>query len=99
MMGADLDRELFDILRAGAIALRLLSARLLTIVALLLTFGLFAWAMATQTPLGCIIAVAWGLIIFLPILFIGRGGSDHAFERRAERPEDGPHEGGAEAGA
>lgn len=69
--------ELSDILRAGNLALRLMTARLVTILALLMACGLFAWAMCVQTVLGCIIASIWGLLIFLPILWVGRRGHDH----------------------
>jgi hypothetical protein len=58
-----------------AIGLRLLSARILAILALLMTFGLFSWAMWMQTTLACIIASIFGGVIFLPVLFSGtRGG-------------------------
>jgi len=63
------------------LALRVLTERLLTILALLGTFGLFAWSMWMQTILSCIIATLFGGVIFLPILFVGR-------QRRPDHGED-----------
>lgn len=68
--------KLTDVLIAANIALRLIQARLLTVIALAITAALFGAAMWIQTVLGLIIAATWGLSIFLPVLFIGRGGSD-----------------------
>lgn len=64
-----------------ALALRVLAERVLTILALLATCGLFAWSMWMQTVLSCIIASLFGGIIFLPILFVGR-------QRRPTHGED-----------
>jgi len=61
-----------------AIALRVLSARILVILALLMTFGLFSYAMYAQTILTCVIASIFGGIIFLPVLFTGRTRGEHA---------------------
>jgi hypothetical protein len=62
-----------------ALALRVLAERLLTLLALLITAGLFAWAMWMQTVLACIIATLFGGVIFLPVLLVGRRrGADHA---------------------
>lgn len=61
------------------IALRLLAARLLTLLALLMTFGLFCWAIWMQTSLAAIVAATFGGVIFLPVLFAGRPkGGQHA---------------------
>lgn len=68
--------KLTDVLIAANIALRLIQARLLTVICLAITAALFGAAMWIQTVLGLIIAATWGLSIFLPVLFIGRGGSD-----------------------
>lgn len=58
-------------------ALRILSMRLLTLLALAMTFGLFCWAMAGGAWLHFAIAGAFGVSIFLPILLVGKpGGSD-----------------------
>lgn len=55
-----------------ALALRVLAQRLITLLALLMTFGLFAWSMWMQSTLSCIIASLFGGLIFLPVLFAGR---------------------------
>lgn len=60
------------------IALRALSIRILVILALLMTFGLFAWAMWMQTILACIIASLFGGVIFLPVLIASRPRGEHA---------------------
>lgn len=80
--------NLLEVLAGANVALRLIQARLITILALLLTAALFGWAMWLQTVLGAIIAAAWGLSIFLPVLFMGKGGSD-APEKRVD-PADEP---------
>jgi len=86
--------RLLDVLQGANVALQLLQARLITLIAMLLTAGLFGWAMYAQTLLGCIIAAIWGLIVFLPVLMTGRGGYDApAPQRQPERP---PTEGGDE---
>lgn len=81
----DVNAHLVRIVQTTDIALRLISARLLTILALVMTFALFGWAMAVQTPLGCIIASIWGLLIFNPVLWTGRKGLDHG-ERSGQGP-------------
>ena len=83
---------LSELLLGAHVALRLIQARLLTLVALLLTFALFAWAMWSQTVLGAIIAAVWGLSIFLPVLLTGRGGYDGSTtqgSQRSRQPEEG----------
>jgi hypothetical protein len=54
------------------VAYGILSARLLTLLGLLMTFGLFAWAMALGTWIHFAIAAAFGATIFLPILLSRR---------------------------
>ena len=61
------------------VALRVLNRRLLTLLALGMTFGLFCWAMALGDWLHFAIAGAFGILIFLPIL-VG--------ERTKERPRE-----------
>lgn len=76
-----------ELLTGANVALRVIQARLILIIALLLTFAMFAWAMWLQTPLGAIIASVWGLSIFLPVLFTGRGGHDAVPQDAAQQPE------------
>jgi hypothetical protein len=67
---------LVEILAGANVALRVIQERLVVLVCMGLTFALFAWAMWLQTVLGAIIAATWGLSIFLPVLFAGRGAPD-----------------------
>lgn len=64
--------ELRDIIAGTSVALRIIQVRLILLLCLFMTFGLFAWAMVQQTNLGVIIAALWGLTIFLPVLFTGK---------------------------
>lgn len=89
---------LVEILTGAHVALKVIQARLLTLLALIFTAGIFAWAMWLQTVLGAIIAATWGLLIFLPVLYTGRGGNDAAPQRQPQRPEDEPNP-GSEDGA
>jgi hypothetical protein len=81
--------KLVEILAGAEVALRVLQERLVLMVCMLITAGLFSWAMWLQTVLGAMIALAWGLAIFLPVLFAGRGDSDE----RPQRPQNEPPEG------
>jgi len=82
---------LVEILAGANVALRLIQERLLTFVALLLTFALFGWAMWLQSILGAIIAGTWGLSIFLPVLFSGRGTSHVRQPPENQSPEGTAH--------
>lgn len=81
--------NLVTVLTGAHVALRVLQARLLTLIALLLTFFVYAWAMWQQTILGAIIAGGWGLTIFLPVLLTGRGGFDGVSQGQSEPDADG----------
>lgn len=86
--------NLLEVLSGANVALRLLQARLVTILALLIAAGLFAWAMWRQTALGAIIASIWGLSVFLPVLYTDRGGRDgETAQRDPETPGDEPARG------
>lgn len=67
---------LVDILVGADVALKLISARLITILALLMTCGMFVWTMCDPTILRCIMASTWAVVIFLPVLWSGRRGHD-----------------------
>lgn len=70
--------NLLEILQGANVALNVLQARLVLVITLVLTFALFAWAMWIQTQLGSIIAAAWALLVFLPVLYTGgRHGEVH----------------------
>lgn len=51
---------------------RILAARILAFLALLMTFGLFAWAIHLQTWVGYAVAATFGAIIFLPVLWAAK---------------------------
>lgn len=55
------------------VAMRILSVKVLTLLALLMTFGLFSWAMVRDDALHFAVAGAFGAGIFLPILWFSRG--------------------------
>jgi hypothetical protein len=76
---------LVEILEGANVALRVIQERLVLILCMLMTFGMFAWAMWLQSVLGAIIAGTWGLTIFLPVLFAGRGGT-HGVQKAPDHP-------------
>lgn len=55
------------------VAMKILSVKVLTLLALLMTFGLFSWAMVRDDVLHFAVAGAFGAGIFLPILWYSRG--------------------------
>ena len=64
--------------------LRVLSARLVLLITLLLTFGLFAWAMALPNYERIGIASVFALLVFLPVIRLDSG---HKKERAVVAPE------------
>lgn len=50
---------------------RILAARILAFISLLMTFGLFCWAIYLQTWIGYAVATTFGLFVFLPCLWAG----------------------------
>jgi uncharacterized membrane protein len=70
---------LSDLARAVDIGLTILTHRLLTLLALVMVFALFSWAMVQGTYVHFAIAGAFGLVIFLPVLM--------ADANRAAKPE------------
>jgi hypothetical protein len=68
---------LLEILQGANVALHILAARAVLVLAMLLTAGFFAAAMALQTQLGAIIAATWAILVFLPVLYTG---GKHAIE-------------------
>jgi hypothetical protein len=66
------------------VALQVLGARLVLLVTLAMTCGLFCWAMYLQTQYGIIIAAAWAVSVFLPVLIRG--------ERHASPKHPAAHE-------
>ena len=54
-----------------ALAIKYLTAQVLTYLALGMTFGLFCWAMWMHTILASVLALTFGGVIFLPVLWRG----------------------------
>jgi|APCry1669192269_1035402.scaffolds.fasta_scaffold09624_4 hypothetical protein len=61
--------ELLTVIHA---ATRILAVRVMTMVCLVMVFGLFCWAMYLGTPVAVATAAGFGLIIFLPVLATDR---------------------------
>ena len=78
--------NLLEILQGANVALHVLQARIILVVCLLLTAGIYGWAMWLQTQLGAIIAAAWSLLVFLPVLY-SAGGKSHGVETKHEPAE------------
>lgn len=64
-----------DILR---IAMQALGARSLVFLALAMAFGLFAWAMYLNGVMALAVAVAFSVLVFLPVLL--KGSRNHEQE-------------------
>ena len=58
-----------ELANAVSVGLAVINRRVLTILALVMTFGLFCWAMAAATWLQFAIASAFGVAVFLPVLY------------------------------
>ena len=69
-------QETFDgqLLAVMDVATKILAARVLSIVALVMTFGLFCWAMWMQAVLACVVAGGFAVMVFLPVLIGERRG-------------------------
>lgn len=63
-----------EILRIIDILLRALGTKLLCILALLMTFALFAWSMYKGSWLGLAIAGTFAFVALLPTLFVAWSG-------------------------
>lgn len=61
-----------------ALVLQVLSARAIILLALLMTLGLFAWALAVGTVLALIDAGLFAVLVFLPVLWKGGHGKKTA---------------------
>lgn len=60
---------------ALAVALKILSTRALCFLALLMSFGLFAWCMLERSVISFIAATTFSIITYLPALWRDRGGN------------------------
>lgn len=83
--------NLLEILQGANIALKLLQTRIIVVICLLFTAAIYGWAMWLQTQLGVIIAAAWSVLVFLPVLYSAGGGKSHAVETK--------HDSAAETGS
>jgi hypothetical protein len=61
-----------QVLAGTSIALKVLQARLLVMVAMALTFLLFAWSMWNPSTITLSIAAAFAALVFLPVLVLTR---------------------------
>ena len=64
--------ETFDLLPVLNAATRIVAARVLSVLCLLMTFGLFCWAMYLQSQMGAGIAGGFAIFVFLPVLAADR---------------------------
>lgn len=80
---------LIEILQGANVALHLITVRLVLILTLLLTFSLFCWAMYLQSQLGAIIAAAWALLVFLPVLLTGGRRHEQVKHEHTEEESSG----------
>ena len=60
---------------ALSLALEVLSARVVLILAILMSFGLFSWAMALGSWVAVLTAAIFTALVFLPILWRSHGNS------------------------
>lgn len=77
-----MDATFLAVIRMG---LSVLTDRLLTVLALLMTFGLAAWAMSSPTQERLEIAAGFGILVFIPSLLKER-------VKTHERPVGQEHE-------
>lgn len=54
-----------------SLALQALSARILVLIAMSMTFGLFAWGMERGDALSLVTAAVFALLVFLPVYWRG----------------------------
>jgi hypothetical protein len=77
---------LVEVIQGTHVGLKLIQARLVLILALLLTAGFTAWAMWLQTQLGAVIAGGFAVLVFLPVLF--RGEMRHGIQTQHQQARD-----------
>ena len=53
---------------------KIVAARVLSMLALMMTFGLFCWAMWMQSTLACVVSGGFAVLVFLPTLIGERRG-------------------------
>ena len=62
----------FDLLTVMHAAMKILSTRVMTLVAMVMTFGLYCWAMSLGTTIALQTAAVFGFSVFLPALLADR---------------------------
>ena len=65
------DGQLMAVLDA---ATKIVAARVLSMLGLVMTFGLFCWAMWMQTIVACVVSGGFAVLVFLPTLIGERRG-------------------------
>lgn len=73
-----MDNDVAFLLKFLASGTRVLSSRILLILTLLLTFGLFIWAMLQPTYERILTATIFAILVFLPIRAIDAKGNTNA---------------------
>lgn len=68
------------------VGLKVLSARLMTLLALFLVFSLFAWVMATPDIQRIVIAGLFAVLVFLPLILLDNATRK---DRAAITPKEG----------
>ena len=53
---------------------KIVAARVLSMLALIMTFGLFCWAMWMQSTVACVVSGGFAVLVFLPTLIGERRG-------------------------
>ena len=53
---------------------KIVAARVLSMLALMMTFGLFCWAMWMQSTVACVVSGGFAVLVFLPTLIGERRG-------------------------
>jgi hypothetical protein len=72
--------KLTDVARAVDVGLTILAHRVLTILALFMVFGLFCVAMSQASWLHLAISGGFGIIVFLPVLYVDRRPKEAAWQ-------------------
>lgn len=78
--------NLSNLAEAVEVALRVLSRRFLTILALTMVFALYSWAMVEGNLIHFLIAGAFGLTVFLPVLVQDRREVPRDATQRTDSP-------------
>lgn len=75
-----------------SLALKILSARVVLILTLLLTFSLFAWAMALPSWERTAVATIFAVLVFLPAVRVDYSARAGRAEQAVISPKEDDHE-------